>query len=54
MLDRFWEVIGYVLALNTEAFRIAAGLPQGEQIALFIVLLAGLSLGIGQSVILFF
>lgn len=54
MLDRFWHVIGYIFALNGEAFRVAAGLPQGVQLALFIVLLAGLSRSIGQCAILFF
>lgn len=53
MLDRFWEVIGYVLALNSEAFRIATTIPQGPAFALVLVLLAGLSQGIGQSIILF-
>lgn len=53
MLERFWEVVGYVCALNGEAFRIASGLPQGVKLALFIVLLAGLSRSIGQCVILF-
>lgn len=53
MLDRFWEVIGYVLALNSEAFRIATTIPQGPAFALALVLLAGLSQGIGQSIILF-
>lgn len=54
MFDRFWEVIGYVFALNGQAFRIAADLPQGVQLALLIVLLAGLSRSIGQCAILFF
>jgi cytochrome c oxidase subunit IV len=41
MIDRFWYVIGYVFALNSEAFRVAATLPQGVQLALLIVLFAG-------------
>ncbi len=53
MLDRFWEVLGYVFALNEEAFRIATTVPQGLGLALVVVLLAGLSQGIGQSIILF-
>ncbi|WOD40199.1 CAAX protease [Nodosilinea sp. E11] len=53
MLDRFWEVLGYVFALNDEAFRIATTLPAGRRLALLVVLLAGLSQGIGQSIILF-
>ncbi|PZV03168.1 MAG: CAAX protease [Leptolyngbya sp.] len=53
MLDRFWEVLGYVFALNAEAFRIAITVPAGRNLALVVVLLAGLSQGIGQSIILF-
>lgn len=53
MLDRFWEVLGYVFALNVEAFRIAITAPEGLKLALVVVLLAGLSQEIGQSVILF-
>lgn len=53
MLDRFWEVLGYVFALNAEAFRIAITVPAGRSLALVVVLLAGLSQGIGQSIILF-
>lgn len=53
MLDRFWEVLGYVFALNAEAFRIAITVPAGKSLALVVVLLAGLSQGIGQSIILF-
>ncbi|MGF1517073.1 MAG: CAAX protease [Nodosilinea sp.] len=53
MLDRFWEVLGYVFALNEEAFRIATTIPAGRSLALLVVLLAGLSQGIGQSIILF-
>ncbi|HIK43852.1 MAG TPA: CAAX protease [Leptolyngbyaceae cyanobacterium M65_K2018_010] len=53
MLNRFWEAIGYVFALNGEAFRIAATWPEALKVALLVVLLAGLSQGIGQSIILF-
>jgi predicted Abi (CAAX) family protease len=53
MLDRFWEVLGYVFALNGEAFRIATTVPAGQGLALLVVLLAGLSQGIGQSIVLF-
>lgn len=54
MLDRFWEVVGYVFALNGDVFRLASQLPNGVAIALVMVLLAGLSRSIGQCVILFF
>jgi len=53
MLDRIWEVLGYIFALNGEAFRIATTVPNGLTLALIIVLLAGISQGIGQSVVLF-
>jgi len=52
-LDQFWYAIGWVLALNREAFRQIANFPSASWIALALVLLAGLSLAIGQSVILF-
>lgn len=54
MLERFWEIVGWVFALNGEAFRTAAGLPQGMQLALLIVLLGGMSRSVGQCAILFF
>ncbi|MBE9137144.1 CAAX protease [Nodosilinea sp. LEGE 07088] len=53
MLDRFWEVLGYVFALNGEAFRIATTVPAGQGLAMLVVLLAGLSQGIGQGIVLF-
>ena len=53
MLDQFWEIVGYVFALNGTAFRIASSLPMGMWLALLIVVLAGLSRSIGQCVILF-
>ena len=49
MLERFWEVVGYVFALNGEAFRIAITVPAGGKWVFLVVLLAGLSQGIGQS-----
>lgn len=52
-LDRFWELLGWIFALNGEAFRIAASMPLGLKIAVLIVLLAGLSQAIAQSIILF-
>jgi predicted Abi (CAAX) family protease len=53
MLDRFWEAIGYVFALNSEAFRIATTIPSGLKLALVVVVVAGLSQEIGQIVVLF-
>lgn len=53
LLEQFWLIVGWVCALNGDVFRIASTTPQGGRVALLIVLLAGLSQGIGQSVILF-
>ncbi|MEM6435030.1 MAG: CAAX protease, partial [Cyanobacteria bacterium P01_D01_bin.115] len=53
MLDQFWEIVGYVFALNGAAFRIASRFPIALWLALLIVVLAGLSRSIGQCVILF-
>mgnify|MGYP001792671370 FL=1 len=53
MLDQFWEIVGYVFALNGAAFRIASHFPIALWLALLIVVLAGLSRSIGQCVILF-
>lgn len=52
-LGQFWELLGWVLALNAEAFRQLNALPQGSIVALILVLLAGLSQAIAHSVILF-
>jgi predicted Abi (CAAX) family protease len=52
-LDRIWEVLGWVFGLNGEVFREIVAAPGGETLALIVVLLAGLSLAIGQSIILF-
>ncbi|RMF65286.1 MAG: hypothetical protein D6742_12810, partial [Cyanobacteria bacterium J069] len=46
-------LIGGAFALQLDAFRQIAALPNGLWLALLIVLLAGLSLAIGQSIILF-
>ena len=52
-LSLFWQLVGWVFALNTEAFRIVSRVPQGLTIGLLIVLFAGLSQAIAQSIILF-
>lgn len=52
-LDHFWTLVGWVFALNGEAFRLVSRLPQGWVAALIIVLVAGLSQAIAQIVILF-
>ncbi len=53
ILSQFWQLVGWVFALNADAFRVVNTLPQGLTIALLIVLLAGLSQEIAQSIILF-
>ncbi|MGB3296078.1 MAG: CAAX protease [Phormidesmis sp.] len=52
-LGQFWELLGWVLALNAEAFRQLNALPQGSIVVLIVVLSAGLSEAIAHSVILF-
>ncbi|MEB3277843.1 MAG: CAAX protease [Lyngbya sp.] len=52
-LSLFWQLVGWVFALNAEAFRVVSTLPRGLTVALFIVLFAGLSQAIAQSIILF-
>jgi hypothetical protein len=50
-LNRFWELLGWVLALNSEAFEQINTLPYGSTVALVVVLAASLSqvLAIGLS-----
>lgn len=52
-IDRFWELLGSVLALQGDAFRLVVQLPHGSTVAAIIVLAAGLSQEIAQSIILF-
>ena len=52
-LDRFWELLGWVLALKFEAFEQINTLPHGSTVALLVVLAAGLSQVLAQSIILF-
>lgn len=53
VLDRFWEVLGWVLSLNGEVFRQAIILPGTVTLATLIVIMAGFSQAIAQSIILF-
>ncbi|TVP60841.1 MAG: CAAX protease [Nodularia sp. (in: Bacteria)] len=53
VIDRVWEILGWVFVLNGEAFRKVTTLPGGLTLAITVVLLAQLSLAIGQSIILF-
>ncbi|MGB3297566.1 MAG: CAAX protease, partial [Phormidesmis sp.] len=52
-IAQFWELLGWVLALNAEAFRKLNELPSGSIVALLVVLSAGLSQAIAHSAILF-
>lgn len=51
IFDRIWEILGWVFGLNSEVFQRVAASPGGLTFAIFVVLLAGLSLAIGQSII---
>lgn len=51
--NRLGELIGGAFALNREVFRLISILPNGLWAALLVVLLAGLSLSVGQSIVLF-
>ncbi|MDX2228253.1 MAG: CAAX protease [Leptolyngbyaceae cyanobacterium bins.349] len=51
--DRIWELLGGVFVFNGETFQTVTTLPRGEMLALGVVLLAGLSLTVGQGIILF-
>ena len=53
VLSSFWELIGWVFALNTNAFRAVESLPHGFTVAVLIVLLAGFSQAIAQAIVLF-
>lgn len=49
----FWELVKGAIALNSGAFKSMATLPDANAIAIKVLLLAGLSQAIGQSIILF-
>ncbi|AFZ34099.1 hypothetical protein Sta7437_0492 [Stanieria cyanosphaera PCC 7437] len=52
-LDRFWSLVAGVLTLNSETFQLLNHLPLSLIASILVVLLAALSQGIGQSVVLF-
>jgi hypothetical protein len=52
-LDRFWSLVADVLLLNADSFRLLNHLPLSSIASILVVLLAALSQGIGQSVVLF-
>ncbi len=53
LLLQIGDLIGGSFSLNQSAFQTIVQLPQGRTLALLIVLFAGLSLAIGQSIVLF-
>jgi predicted Abi (CAAX) family protease len=53
LLNSLGNLIGGAFLLSQDAFQTVVRLRQGQTIALLVVLFAGLSLGIGQSIILF-
>ena len=52
-VSRFWEILGWVLALKSQAFEQINTLPNGSTVAIIVVLVAGLSQTAAHSVILF-
>ncbi|NEP39101.1 MAG: peptidase, partial [Okeania sp. SIO2H7] len=52
-LDHFWQLLWGGLSLNPQGFYNINILPQGAIAALIVVLIAGLSQAIGQSLVLF-
>ncbi len=52
-LNQLGNLIGGSFSLNRETFRAIVDISGGQTIALLVVLFAGLSLGVGQSIILF-
>ena len=52
-LDRFWQLLGWVLALKSETFEQINTLPHGSTVAIIVVLAASLSQVFAQSIILF-
>lgn len=52
-LDRFWILVSKVLILDTDTFASIHHLPLGLAASILVVLLAGLSQTLGQSVMLF-
>jgi predicted Abi (CAAX) family protease len=53
LLNQLGDLIGSSLALEQEAFQTIVSLRTGQALALWVVLFAGLSLAIGQGIILF-
>lgn len=49
----FWQLVRGAIALHPEAFKVMTRLPEANSIAITVLLLAGVSQAIGQSIILF-
>ena len=52
-LNQFWQLLWSGLSLNPQGFYNINVLPQGTTAALIVVLIAGFSLALGQSIVLF-
>ncbi len=52
-LNQFCDLVWGALTLNSDVFNWINSLPQGNQVALIIVLIAGLAQAIGQCIVLF-
>jgi len=50
---QFWQLVWGAIALQSSAFEMIQSLPNAHKAAVYVVLLAGLSQEIGQSIILF-
>jgi hypothetical protein len=53
LTPEFWTLVKGVMSFNPESFQVMAGLPNANQIAIQVLLLAGFSQAIGQGLILF-
>ncbi len=53
VLDQFWYLVQGAMTLNPEAFRLIETLPNGTQMSVYVLLLAGLSQAIAQGLVLF-
>jgi hypothetical protein len=53
VIEQGWALIRGAWALHPDAFRAMESHPNGTLIAVMVILLAGLSQGIGQSIVLF-
>jgi hypothetical protein len=52
-LDRFWELVQGAMTLHLEAFQQIETLPNGTEVVVYVLLLAGLSQAIAQALVLF-